>query len=282
MSKVIKSHQLILGEPVVIESKPVEDEFEQEEWEPREEAGETAGTDDGEGEESEPQVEEEPINLAAVQQEADKIIHETEQMVVEILEKARFEAAGLLADAREEAQMLKSQAEQEAVQLKEEAKQNGYREGYEAAMQETEDQRFQARQEAEMMIQNAVAERAAIIGSSEEVLYRLSYTIARKVVETEIHNTDMIVQLVKNIVDVMDDSDTVKILLNPSDYEKLAAYKDQFAAPGQALGNLELVQDVRISEGGCIAESDTGVIDAQIETRMENLENALMEVGNRE
>ncbi|MGE5371360.1 MAG: FliH/SctL family protein [Solirubrobacterales bacterium] len=286
MSKIIKSRDLIFGHPVTIESRVVpvselEEDLEFSESGFPDETGEHEPYDEESA--ADEVVEEPPLTLVAVQEEADNIIRETEQMVVEILEKARSEAAALISDAREEALVIKQTAEEEAAGIRETAARDGYEEGNRQIREEMESERIRGIEESEQLVQSALQERMAILASCEDVFVSLSMAIARKVIERELsENHQIIIDLVRNIVDVMSDSESIKVLVNTEDFERLAAVKDQLAKPGQGTASITLQPDDRITPGGCIAESDTGIIDAQIETRIANVENALMEVGRHE
>lgn len=218
-----------------------------------------------------------------VREEADKILQETEQMVMDILEKARNEANHIITEAMEEAQDAKTQSLAEIETLRQNALDTGYREGWENAQQENDAERKRGIDESQRLIDEAVQERAAIITSSEEIIIRLSMAVAEKIIEKEIEqNPDIIINLVKNIIELMSDAESIKVLVNPVDYEILVKNHLKITAPGQGVAGIEFHGDDRITQGGCIVETELGAIDGQLETRTDNLQNALIEAAGGE
>lgn len=278
MSKIIKSQDLIVKEPIKIES--IFDKTTQDLLASEKAAFKSVMAETGEqlykGESS-------GSNLELVREEADRILHETESMIVELMDKARSEALSIIEEAREEAQEIRKAAEEEARRIREEAASRGYQEGYQQAMQETEAERMRAIEESEQMIQEAVRQRNEILNSSEEMMVRLVMAVARKIVEKEVEqNPDIIINLVKNALDLVGSADSVKIIVSPRDFEYLLNQQMYLTGPGQGAGGMDLHTDIRITPGGCLVESETGTVDARLETRIQNIENALLDVAGRE
>lgn len=278
LSKIIKSHNLILVEPITINHLRAEDAI----WEMTEIELEIEGTKgiqtmgsfspDISGEK------EDKIDLDQVRNEAENILRETEVMITDILERARTEATSIIAEARHEAQEIKNQALEEAKNLGQNAQETGYQDGWQKALAENEEERQRAVKESQRLIEEASQERIKIIQSSEEVMVRLALSIAKKIVGKEIEqNPDIIISLVKEALELIGDADSVKILVHPQDFEMLMNERIRLVDPGTT--SLNLQADALITSGGCLLESDVGVIDATMETRVANLKNALLEVA---
>ncbi|MGI6548912.1 MAG: FliH/SctL family protein [Syntrophomonadales bacterium] len=257
MSKVIKPHEIILQAPVFIEipdqTAAVEDQF---------------------------PVEVSPdVSQAAAQEEAERIIKETEEMIVQILEKARLEAQNIMAEAREEAQVIRVKAEKEAVLLKEQAMNNGYQSGWERAREEARQQLEQANQQSKDLLEAANRERLDIIRSCEKIIIQMSMDIARKIVEKELTtNSDIIVKLVGSIMEYMNGADAFKILVSPEDFAILVKEFGEHTGLSGGDQKIQVLADQKISRGGCIVETDLGSVDARLETRISSLEDSLMDV----
>jgi len=255
LSKIIKPHEIILQEPVFLEVRC-----------------------------NDIPVEESPIEIVTdteggMRDETERILKETEEMVIEILEKARLEAQNIIAEAEEEAQEIRLKTEKEAEKLKEQALDNGYLKGWEKAREEAEQQIEQARQQSEDLLQQAQRERLSIIGSCENIMVKMSMEIAKKIVEKELTtNPDIIIKLVKNIIDFMNTAEAYKILVNAEDFVTLAAEFGQQTIYSNMNDKNQIMADPNISRGGCIVETDLGSVDATLETRINSLEDALMDV----
>ncbi|MGE5545152.1 MAG: FliH/SctL family protein [Bacillota bacterium] len=256
MSRIIKPHEIILQDPVFIQIPDKQTVV------------------------KEPQTENDLADAQAeVREEADRIVKETEEMVIEILEKARLEAKNIIADAREEAEEIRLKAEKEAALLKEQAIDHGYHEGWEKAREEARQQIEKARQESEDLVEQAKQERIGIIRSCESIIVRMSMDIAQKIVEKELTtNPDIIIELVKNILDYMNTAEFYKILVNPDDFVTLAAEFGKQSLFSSVNDRIQILADENVSRGGCVVETDLGLVDATLETRVSSLEESLMDV----
>ncbi|NLW44620.1 MAG: hypothetical protein GXY92_05500 [Syntrophomonadaceae bacterium] len=264
MSKIIKPHEIILEEPIYLELPEIDIKVE----------------------ELLPEIE--PVDAEAeakaevevyARDEAERIVKETEEMVVEILEKAGIEARNVIGEAEEEAREIRLAAEKDAALLRKQAEEEGYKSGWNRAMEEAQQRLEQARQQSEELIEQARKERLSILGSCERIIVRMALDIAEKIVEQElITNPDIITELVHNIIDSMNTAETYKVLVNPEDYVNLAAEiaKKKLSSTGN--DNIQLAADNSISRGGCVVETDLGVVDARLETRIASLREALMDV----
>ncbi|MGE5415971.1 MAG: FliH/SctL family protein [Acidobacteriota bacterium] len=278
MSRIIKSNDLVLKEPVTIDH--LFEETKQKILQAEEATLQNALHDVIE---ASAHLHQHHSDSSKVRDEADKIIHETEEMIVEILDKARSEAMAIISDAREEAQELHNAALEEINNFREQSISQGYQEGWQRAVQENEETRTRAIAESERMIDEALKERLSILNSSEETMVRLVMAISRKIIEKEVEqNPDIIVNLVRNALDLLSDAETVKVLVSPRDFEILVQEKVNLTTPGQGTSTVNLQSDPRVAAGGCVVESDMGLVDARLETRISNIENTLLEVAGRD
>ena len=107
--------------------------------------------------------------------------------------------------------------------------------------------------------------------------------IAKRIIEKELTtNPDIIIKLVKNIVDSMNTAEAYKILVNPEDFETLTAEFGKQNLYSSVNDKIQILTDNNVSPGGCIVETDLGSVDATLETRVASLEDAIMGVVNHE
>ncbi|MDH7497013.1 MAG: FliH/SctL family protein [Syntrophomonadaceae bacterium] len=212
--------------------------------------------------------------------EAAAILQETEAMVRELLEQARRDAACLLEDARDEARRLREEAEAEVERVRAEAREAGYRQGLQAVHKELEERRKRALAECERLVHEARLQHEAIVRAAEKDIIRLAVAVAAKLVEREIEQDPAIVAgLVQSALSLLGDSGSVRLLVNPRDYERLVQEQGSLVRPGQGVDLVSIQAHASISPGGFLLESDVGSVDAQLETRLRNLEEALCEAA---
>jgi len=267
LSKIIKSKYLVIKEPRMLSN-----------FEP--ESGK--GLAEIRNNETLVEPDKRELEVEELRTEVAEVIREAEDMVKEILENARAEAQQVIASAEEEADRIKNLARQEAELIKKHSWEEGYREGQEKAFQEIEDLRSKTLLECHQMVEEARKTKESIIRSAEEDIVNLALAIARKIIDKEVReNSDIIINLIRSTLAMVGNAGNSKILVNSHDFETVAENRFSLASPGQAIEHLEVQLDNRITPGGFIIESDVGIVDAQLETRISKVAEALMgEAGN--
>jgi flagellar assembly protein FliH len=212
----------------------------------------------------------------------DDMVQEGEKTVRDLLEQARREADSLIEKAREEAEKLLEEARNECGRIGDEARTDGYDQGLKNAQKEIEEDRQFAMEQCNEMLAEAQRNKQKIIESSMADMTRLSILIAKKILATEIKtNPAVIVNVIREAVSYLDSPEVLKVFLSPEDIEGVHAQiadadlnDTKFYSP-----TVELHRNKNITSGGCIVESDVGSIDAQLETRIDNVEKAIWEAA---
>ncbi|MBO8159348.1 FliH/SctL family protein [Thermosyntropha sp.] len=219
----------------------------------------------------------EELQLEDLKNESEKIIKETEDMAMELLQKAREEAKLIIAEAQEEADTIRAQVYEEAQELRKKAEQEGYEEGIKRALEEMEEKIEKSREESEQIIEEASRLKLEIMRSVEQDIVSLALAVAKKVIMAEIKsNPAIILDVVREAISFLDQPGNITLRVNPEDMKVLNKLmeKGDFADIENEAGNVELKPDFRITQGGFIIESEKGVVDAQIETRLTSIEEA--------
>jgi len=117
--------------------------------------------------------------------------------------------------------------------------------------------------------------RDKIIKEAELTVIRLALQIARKVIHQEVStNPDLILYVVRESLKKVADESKVKVRVNPADLRILEQNKD---AIFPNIEPLAFIADDEISCGGCVVETDSGIIDARLEAQLAEIEEALLE-----
>lgn len=269
LSRVIKNSNLTLSQPLLLSS------FESDAWD---KAEKDAGS-----------LHQNPVaednELEMIKEESEKILNETQQVVLELLEKARSEARFILNNAQEEADLIKTEVYRQSEIIREEAKNTGYQEGIKQAEEQMLIHWEKTKKDTEKMIEDAHKLKSDIIHSCEGDIVQLVIAVSRKVIATEITiNPSLIVDVVRQAMNLLDQPEYMTVYVNPEDFQALldAIELDELAEPGNRQVKIDAKADHRISQCGCIIESDAGSVNAQIESRMEKIEDTLLKVSNNE
>jgi flagellar biosynthesis/type III secretory pathway protein FliH len=117
---------------------------------------------------------------------------------------------------------------------------------------------------------------ASFFRSAERQVVDLALQIAQRVVEREVENMpDLAVNVIRAALEEMDGRTAVRVRVNPADEELLRRRWSQVVPPGIGAERVELQQDERVQSGGAIIETTHGQVDAQLESKLAQLGNAL-------
>ncbi|MFQ3640329.1 MAG: type III secretion system stator protein SctL [Chloracidobacterium sp.] len=177
--------------------------------------------------------------------------------------EARAEARRLINEAQAEARQLVDAAHAEVERVRSEA----YAAGYEAGLKELTTHLLDAQRR-----------RDALLSSVEREVLRLALRIAEKIIGREIETQDTtLLDIVRAALRNIRQASAVTICVNPADVPKLERHREAIETlrRGQFVN---IVPDTRVSVGGCILESESGIVDAQLDTQLRVLEQALLDL----
>ncbi|MDR1291073.1 MAG: hypothetical protein LBK06_07730 [Planctomycetaceae bacterium] len=208
-------------------------------------------------------------------------------------------------------QKRKTQLETEANTLREQlrvdeetAKKTGYEDGYnlgysegntkgyaDGELQATVDYAERVRNEASVqlgtqletllpavkkMIERLDNARQSFLQLWEQSAIRFSVLIAERAISRELPNMiDVPLYLIRESLELGTGSASMKVRLNPDDYESLKPQVDLLVDELSVTAQTQIVADGKISRGGCVLETALGVIDNQIESRLKRIEQEL-------
>jgi len=171
------------------------------------------------------------------------------------------QADEIVAQARDEAQRLVSEARRNAQEILESAQEQGYRSGaaewYEA-------------------LADAWKSRDRYVAANETAVLKLGVRIAKKLIGEELRTTpDCVVGIVKEAVRSARRAKKLVIQVHPADAAVLEERLPALRASTNAAREIEVIRDPSLAQGDCIVETDIGIIDARLETQLNNVERAL-------
>jgi len=194
------------------------------------------------------------------------------------------QAAKIVADAESEAERLLHDARLEAEGLQYEAQSKGYAEGYEQAKVEVEEQLQAAwddrveglKNDLKAVIASIESERSALWKQTEKEIVSFSIEIAQKIVKTEVQqNPRVIGEVIKHALRRVVNKEHIRIRINPQDIDSVRSSREDLLLVLDGATNLEIVDDRRIQQGGCVVETTAGNIDSNIDTQFERITSAL-------
>jgi type III secretion protein L len=169
------------------------------------------------------------------------------------------EARQALAEAQQQAQALLAEAEREY----ERQKQRGYTDGINEAKMAM----------AERLIDTA--ERTVnYFAQVENQVAALVMTALRKVLG-EFDDVELTLRVVRNALQVVRNQPQVTIRVAPAQELALRQRLNELLVGYNSISMIEVLADPRLTTGGCILETEIGVVDASVEVQLQALERAL-------
>lgn len=157
------------------------------------------------------------------------------------------------------------------------ARQGGYHDGYRDGLAALESfkQSFAAQTTAQVgaLLQSCAGQLDALQQQMASALAAAAVSLARQVVRGELDvRPELVVQVAEEALEtLLLSARHITVRVHPDDHALIA----QGAADTLAARGARLVADAAISRGGCVVESDIGIIDASLETRWRRAAAAL-------
>ncbi len=200
--------------------------------------------------------------------------------VASLYAEAEAALSAARADAAERIEDAKTQAEA----LREAAWQEGFYSGTleaRAAVEAELRAEWAARQEAlrrelDMVASDIAVAREILWQRQEGEMVALALDIAKQVIKTEVSQNPAVVHAVlANALRRITDKDNVRVRVSVSDAPRVKEAREDLMEIVDGLRFIEIVEDRRVGDGGCVVETNAGTIDAKIETQIAEVARTL-------
>jgi len=103
--------------------------------------------------------------------------------------------------------------------------------------------------------------------------------LARQIIDAELRtDPELRVAMIRSAIRRLGESQKVTVRLAPADRDSVASLAGEGEPLGLPLASIELIADINLSPGDAIVESDTGMVDGRLGTRLEELRRVLAPV----
>jgi flagellar assembly protein FliH len=194
--------------------------------------------------------------------------------------------------ARAEAEAIRLKAIQDAERIREQARREGYQRGYDDGYhdgareaQQRADAELQhtietLRAHLQQVIQGVHAQHEAYLKHAEAQMLDLALEVARKVVREELKlQPAHVLAIVRDTLRRVQGFGRLRIRVNPLDVDLLRQNRPSLLQVVDGVEGIEIVEDRRVDQGGCVIETEQGVYDARIRTQLGEIERVLREAA---
>ena len=192
---------------------------------------------------------------------AEKVLISSQKVLKrEVFEKAQ-EARDVVSVAQERARQILEEAQREKAAIREQAREEGKAEGL---------------AEWNRILVDTSRRAEELTKSWEETMLRLSVRVAEKIVGEQLRlHPDSIVEIVREVLKNVRPGKRLMIQVNPSEAARVRARMDRLKE-GLGMSEIEIVAASSVPAGGCMIDSELGIIDARLETQLKCLEEILV------
>ena len=195
----------------------------------------------------------------------------------ELMSAAQDEAALRLEDARGEASSMLIEAKMQCDGIRQEAYDEGFAEGKTQAEQETRDILRTAQADVQAVLEQAEQERLAVIEETKPGMYRLALDIAEKILKYELdENHEAYMGILSSAMDHVRTEGTVTLHVNVAEFTRYFGGQDKAKLrTAEGMVSADVTADPSVEPGGCLIETDSGVVDASAGVQLEQIGQSL-------
>lgn len=169
-----------------------------------------------------------------------------------------------------------SQAREEAARIEKEAYDKGFAAGEEQGKKAGQEQLNEKINQAVELITQLQDQGAMVTQSYEAQLLPLIKAMVDKLVNHEVSVNPLVIEkCLQKALNYVVAQAKVLVHLHPEDFSRIKESTIDNAELLQQADNIELMEDPAITQGGCLLETDFGIIDATRENCRDNLYQAL-------
>lgn len=198
-----------------------------------------------------------------------------------LIEDARRKADELVTQAQSQAESLLAQAEEDVEMFRLQAKEAGFEAGYQEGLVAGREEALRQAADLVTLLEDTVEEAAQVRASSlqalEDDFLKFSLLLADKIVKKSVSNDiSWLTPIIRDSLHALGQVQEIVIRLNPVDYALIKEEEESLRLKVRA--KLQFESDTSINQGGCLIESENGLIDARLEERLGKIARHLMEV----
>lgn len=211
---------------------------------------------------------------AEIEKTTSALLNEAKAEAEQMIRQAKLEYESVMKDIMQQ----RNSWQEEKKVLVDEAKEEGYQSGWSEGQQQGYSEYGKLIGEAREIIAAAKDDYTAYLESSEKVILDMSVKIAEKIVARKIEDEEYFITLVKKALKEVKESRDIRLHVHPQSYDFILSQKEELLPIFAHETNLFIYPDDEMSVGGCVIESETGRIDASIDTQLSEIKHILIEL----
>lgn len=121
-------------------------------------------------------------------------------------------------------------------------------------------------------------QRRELLMELQPYVTRISVEVARRIVQRELRtDPGMVTRVVGAALEQMAAASRVRVRVHPLDARTLRETLQEIVSAPDEAEAIEIVPDGSIEHGGCVVESDRGIVDARLQTQFSEMQTSLLD-----
>lgn len=231
-----------------------------------------------------PDIEENiPEDQAAATEVKEQIVKDAQEIADRIIQEAKNQVKELEEKERNRIEEWWNKKREEDLQASKEAKLNGYQEGYKEgwnkAKENLENQYHDKFSEIQQIIEESYKIKEELIYESELKIIELSLAVAEKIIFKEIEfDPDIIKTMTKEALKNIKEFEKISIHVHPQHFAYLQSAREELMMELNGQIELSIFPDPALEFGGCVIKTSNGTLDAKIDTQLEEIKALLFDL----
>lgn len=182
--------------------------------------------------------------------------------------------------SRAEKKKIEQKIEERVIEKLNEIQEKAYQEAYDLGLQEGKRAAYEQHdaiiktslQEIQQLLEGVRSMKKEALNQNEGVLIDLLYYICEKIVGEHIQkNEATIKEIMSQVIDSLDSKENITVRLNDQDFETIKKLMQEINQDSDIYKKIKFYPTQEIQKGGCIFETDHGLVDATLEERLNKL-----------
>lgn len=218
--------------------------------------------------------------VSQAEQVAQKKLDFAEESVKNIKEASEKEAELITEGAKQQAERIIEEAEKQVEQVHNNAKTEGFQKGKEEGYNEGRAEVDRLIEHLRTIIAKTIEKRTDIINESEKQIVELILLICQKVVKVISENQkNVVINNVAEALKRLKNKGEIVVRVNIDDASFTNEHVQDFLSRFENVKSMTVLEDSSIDKGGCIVETDFGLIDARISSQLKEIEEKIIEAS---
>ena len=154
----------------------------------------------------------------------------------------------------------------------------GFEDGKKIGIQDGRNDIQQSAMVLKEMVEKLGDYQTSLLRDADTAIAQLALSVAKSIIHREVQmDKELVARVARESLKLVEDRRHVSIKVHPSDWQYVKDYEGDILGAAHGIKELEIKEDERVSPGGCVLETDSGILDARLDTQLDEIAMNLME-----